>query len=405
MIYLDNAATTKVAPEVIEAMMPYLTDEYGNAGTLYQLGKSAAAAVQHAREQTAGLFNCTPEHVIFTSGGSESNNTVFQGLRHKLSELGKKHIVVSAIEHDSVLRAAEMLTKDEFYITYVRPNEKGVVTADAVEAAIREDTGLVSVMYVNNETGAVNNIHAIGQICKIHSAFFHTDCVQAAGQFPIDVDADYIDFASISSHKLYGPKGVGALYVRDKNFSPLISGGAEQEFGVRGGTENVYGIVGFGKACELAKENLRENNIQLSILKQKFYTKLMNELQELGIGRESVHVNGRPVIESGKTLNLCFSGVDAETMLLMLNTKGVYVSAGSACSSHEAKPSHVLLAMGLTPEEARSSLRFSFSKYNTDNEMECAAQIIASCIFALQRIAREVPDENMEDSSDLGDVR
>ena len=159
------------------------------------------------------------------------------------------------------------------------------------------------------------------------------------------------------------------------------------------------------QACELAKENLRENNIQLSILKQKFYTQLMNELQELGIGRESVRVNGRPVIESGKTLNLCFSGVDAETMLLMLNTKGVYVSAGSACSSHEAKPSHVLLAMGLTPEEARSSLRFSFSKYNTDNEMECAAHIIASCIFALQRIAREVPDENMEDSSDLGDVR
>ena len=343
--------------------------------------------------------------MIFTSGGSESNNTVFQGLRHKLSDLGKKHIVVSAIEHDSVLRAAEMLTKDEFYITYVQPNEKGVVTADAVEAAIREDTGLVSVMYVNNETGAVNNIHAIGQICKIHSVIFHTDCVQAAGQFPIDVDADYIDFASISSHKLYGPKGVGALYVRDKSFSPLISGGAEQEFGLRGGTENVYGIVGFGKACELAKENLRENNIQLSILKQKFYTQLMNELQELGIGRESVRVNGRPVIESGKTLNLCFSGVDAETMLLMLNTKGVYVSAGSACSSHEAKPSHVLLAMGLTPEEARSSLRFSFSKYNTDNEIECAAQIIASCIFALQRIAREVPDENMEDSSDLGDVR
>ena len=383
MIYLDSAATTRIAPEVLNAMMPYLTDEYGNAGTLYQLGKSAAAAVQHAREQTAGLFNCTPEHVIFTSGGSESNNTVFQGLRHKLSELGKKHIVVSAIEHDSVLRAAEMLTKDEFYITYVRPNEKGVVTADAVEAAIREDTGLVSVMYVNNETGAVNNIHAIGQICKIHSALFHTDCVQAAGQFPIDVDADYIDFASVSSHKLYGPKGVGALYVRDRNFSPLISGGAEQEFGLRGGTENVYGIVGFGKACELAKENLRENNIQLSILKQKFYTQLMNELQELGIGRESVRV----------------------TMLLMLNTKGVYVSAGSACSSHEAKPSHVLLAIGLTPEEARSSLRFSFSKYNTDNEMECAAQIIASCIFALQRIAREVPDENMEDSSDLGDVR
>lgn len=405
MIYLDSAATTRISTEVLNAMMPYLTDEYGNAGTLYQLGRSAATAVQHSREQVAKLFRCTTEHVIFTSGGSESNNTVFQGLRHKLTEQGKKHIVVSAIEHDSVLMAAEMLTKDGFYITYVYPEKNGVVSASAVEVAIREDTGLVSVMYVNNETGAVNDIHAIGQICRAHSVLFHTDCVQAAGQFEIDVDTDCIDFASVSSHKLYGPKGVGALYVRDTTLTPLICGGSEQEFGMRGGTENVYGIVGFGKACELIVENLRENNIQLSILKQKFFTELLDNMMKFGMERNSVHVNGRSVIESGKTLNLRFDNVDAETLLLMLNTKGLCVSAGSACSSHEAKPSHVLLAMGLTPEEARSSLRFSFSKYNTGEEMECAAQTIASCIFALQKYSEVIPDENMENPSDMGDVR
>ena len=384
MIYLDNAATTKIAPEVLDAMMPYLTDEYGNAGTLYGLGRSAAAAIKKAREQVATLFGCTPDHVIFTSGGSESNNTVFKGLRHQLKESGKTHLVVSAIEHDSVLRAAEMLTKDGFYITYVKPNREGVIEAQDIERAIQEDTGLVSVMYVNNETGAVNNIRAIGQICRVHSVLFHTDCVQAAGQFQVDINKDCVDFVSVSSHKLHGPKGVGALYVRETDIFPLICGGNEQEFGLRGGTENVPGIIGFGRACEAATGNLRENTIEVSVLKQKFYAQLIAALNECGIGRECVHVNGRPVIESGKVLNLRFDGVDAETLLLMLDTKGVCVAAGSACSSHEAKPSHVLTAMGLSRDEARSAIRFSFSKYNTTEEIESAAQITASCIFALR---------------------
>lgn len=388
MIYLDSAATTRISQEVLDAMMPYFAEEYGNAGTLYSLGRSAAVAVRKAREQTAGLFGCEPNHVIFTSGSSEGNSTVFKGLRQKLLKNGKRHLVVSAVEHDSVLKAAEGLVKDGFYITYVEPERDGIIRPDAVETAIQEDTGLVSVMYVNNETGAVNDIRSIGQICRVHSVLFHTDCVQAAGQYPLDVEGNCVDFASVSSHKIHGPKGVGALFVRSMDILPLVCGGSEQEFGLRGGTENVPGIVGFGRACEIAAGNLRGNTIKVSVLKQKFYTQLIEGLNECGVGRECVHVNGRPIIESGKVLNLRFDGVDAETLLLMLDTKGVCVAAGSACSSHEAKPSHVLTAMGLSRDEARSAIRFSFSKYNTAEEIESAAQITASCIFALRDFAK-----------------
>lgn len=384
MIYLDSAATTKIAPEVLEVMMPYLTNEYGNAGALYGLGRSAAAAIQSAREQVSTLFGCTPDHVIFTSGGSESNSTVFSGLRQRLKDAGKTHLIVSAIEHDSVLRAAKMLTKDGFYITYIKPGSDGRIAPKAIEAAIRENTGLVSVMFVNNETGVINDINEIGRICRQSAILFHTDCVQAAGQYPLTVHKNDVDFASVSSHKIYGPKGVGALFVREKDLLPLVCGGADQEFGLRGGTENVAGIVGFGKAAEMAVTNMHDDMIGVSMMKQKFYTTLMETLCELGCDTEYLHVNGHPVIDPGKTLNLRLDGVDAQTLLLMLDSKGVCISAGSACRSHEAEPSHVLIAMGLTPDEARSSVRISFSKYNTTDEVTGAAKILAACIFALQ---------------------
>lgn len=384
MIYLDNAATTKIVPEVLDAMMPYLTDEYGNAGTLYGFGRSAAAAIKNAREQVATLFGCTPDHVIFTSGGSESNNTVFKGLRHQLKESGKTHLVVSAIEHDSVLRAAEMLTKDGFHITYIKPGSDGRISPKAVEAAIHEDTGLVSIMFVNNETGAVNDINEIGRICRQNEVLFHTDCVQAAGQYPLTVHKNDVDFASVSSHKIHGPKGVGALFIREKSILPLVCGGAEQEFGLRGGTENVAGIVGFGKAAEIAMSNMHDDMIEVSVMKQKFYMTLMETFREFGRDTGCIHVNGHPVIEPGKTLNLRFDGIDAQTLLLMLDSKGVCVSAGSACRSHEAEPSHVLVAMGISPDEARSSVRVSFSKYNTVDEAGDAAKTVATCVFTLQ---------------------
>ncbi len=383
-IYLDNAATTRISPEVLEAMMPYLKEEYGNAGSLYGMGRRAAEAIQRAREQTALLFGCTAEHVIFTSGGSESNNTVFAGLRKRLLDEGKNHLIVSAVEHDSVLKAAQELTKDGFYITCLYPGANGHISRKKVEDAIREDTGLVSVMFVNNETGVVNDVWGIGQACRERSVLFHMDCVQAAGLYELPVEG-CADFASVSSHKIHGPKGVGALYVRDKNLSPLISGGAEQEFGLRGGTENVAGIVGFGRACEDAVRNLQEDAIHISAMRQRFFMTLCRKLEEEGIDKSVIHINGLSAITPGKVLNLRITGIDGETLLLMLDSEGVCASAGSACRSHEAEPSHVLTAMGLPRDEARSSIRVSFSKYNTAKEVEMAASIFTRCICSLRQ--------------------
>lgn len=396
MIYLDNAATTKVAPEVLEAMMPYLADEYGNAGSIYKFGRTAKAAIQKARAQAAGLFNCLPDNVIFTSGGSESNNMVFQGLRHKLMDTGKNHIVVSAIEHDSVLKSAEMLTKDGFYITYVFPDKEGRISPRAVSEAIQEDTGLVSVMYVNNETGAVNDVKEIGNICRQKNVLFHTDCVQAAGQYTIDMNELCADFASVSSHKIHGAKGTGALYVRNCDMTPLICGGTDQEFGLRGGTENIAGIVGFGKAAELTIENLRRDMIEISVLKQEFYMKLRETFKDSGGNSDTIHVNGHPVVDPGKILNIRIDGVDAETLLLMLDAKDICISAGSACRSHEANPSHVLKAMGLTDEESRSSVRISFSRYNSLDEVFEAAKKIALCARTLQESAESMNGYKVE---------
>lgn len=384
LIYLDNAATTKMAPEVMSAMIPYMTEEYGNAGTLYKLGRDAAGAVAKAREKIAALFGCEPGQVVFTSGGSEGNSTVFLGLRKYLAEAGKRHIVVSAVEHESVLKAAEALSEEGFSITRVAPDASGKISPRAVEDAIRGDTGLVSVMYVNNEVGAVNDVQEIGDICRAHGALFHTDCVQAAGQYPIEVERFHADFATVSAHKIHGPKGVGALYVRDMGkISPVLCGGNYQEFGVRGGTENVPGIVGFGAAYDLVGRELKGEITVVSILKQTFFTALKGCLGDLGLDDQILHVNGRQVIEPGKILNLRVDGVDAETLVLALDAKGVCVSAGSACQSHEARPSHVLLAMGLSEEEARSSIRISFSRFNQQEELVHAAETTARCIAAL----------------------
>lgn len=370
-------------------MMPYLTESYGNVGALYGFGHSLTHAIRKARQQVSTLFNCDSDHVIFTSGGSESNSAVFQGLKHKLAEDGKKHIIVSAVEHDSVLKAAKALTRDGFYITCVRPDENGVITPKAVEDAMCEDTGLVSVMFVNNETGAVNDVEGIGKVCHDHGILFHTDCVQAAGQYLIDVNKCYIDFASVSAHKIHGPKGVGALYLRNRDITPLICGGAEQEFGLRGGTENVAGIVGFGAAAELAVKNLCEDMISISTMKQQFYNALREVLTSLGIDNTILHVNGRSVVSQGKILNLRVDGVDAQTLVLMADAKGVCISAGSACCSHDINPSHVLTVMGLSKEQAASSVRISFSKYNREAEVIAAAERLAVCIEILLQGQKE----------------
>lgn len=383
MIYLDNAATTQIDKRVLDAMMPYLTTQYGNAGTLYKFGRSAGEAVKQARAQVAEFLNAKPEQILFTSGGSEANSLVFQGLKEYLKSIGKTHILVSAIEHDSVLKAAHSLIKDEFYIEYLPAHSDGKVFVQSVEDAITPKTGLVSVMYVNNETGAVNPIEEIGTICMKRGILFHTDCVQAAGCHPIDVEKIGCDFLSLSSHKIHGPKGVGTLFAKDKSvLTPIIFGGAEQEFGLRAGTENVAGIVGFGEACEISSKSLHEDCIWVSTLKQRFYMALTDALKKSG-RTDIVRTNGPSVLNPGKTLNLCLSGTDGQTLLLMLDGKNICISAGSACRSHEAEPSHVLTAMGLTADEARSSVRISFSRMNTADEAVDAANIIASCIEIL----------------------
>lgn len=384
MIYLDNAATTPIDRRVLESMMPYLTTQYGNAGTLYKFGRAANEAIQNARAQVSRFVGASNGSIIFTSGGSESNNLVFRGVKEYLKRIGRTHVLVSTVEHDSVLRAAESLIKEGFDVGYIPVQGDGSVSLTALEGLLRSDTGLVSVMYVNNETGAVNPVCDIGSLCMKHGVLFHTDCVQAAGCHAIDAVEIGCDFLSVSSHKIHGPKGVGALYVKDvTTITPLIYGGAEQEYGLRGGTENVAGIVGFGRACELSAAQLQEDKTYVSSLKQRFVTELTDALKERGMDG-IIHINGGSIMAPGKTVNLRIDGVDNESLILMLDNKEICISAGSACQSHESNPSHVLTAMGLTMEEARSSVRVSFSRMNTMEEIIEAAQTIAGFIGVLR---------------------
>lgn len=380
MIYLDNAATTPIDPTVLDAMMPYLTTQYGNAGTLYQFGRTANKAVQDAREKVSRLIGGHNGDIIFTSGGSESNNFVFLGVKEHLKQTGRMHILVSAVEHDSVLRAADGLVEEGFCVECIPVCSDGSVSISDLERLLRPDTGLVSVMYVNNETGATNPVCEIGGLCIKHGALFHTDCVQAAGCHTIDATAFGCDFLSISSHKIHGPKGVGALYIKDMSMiSPVIRGGADQEFGLRGGTENVAGIVGFGKACEISRAHYAEDRMLVSMLKQRFVTELQKHVEA-----DIIHINGPSVMAPGKTVNIRIDGVDNESLILMLDNRDICISTGSACRSHESVPSHVLTAMGLSMEETRSSIRISFSRMNTTEEVIEAAQIMASLICALR---------------------
>lgn len=402
MIYLDNAATTKIDPRVLEAMMPYLTDEYGNAGTLYGLGRKAAEAIAKARQQVADFIGAKTEQIIFTSGGSEANNMVFAGVKDYLMSIGKTHIVTTEIEHDSVLNAVKNLCKTQYIVgdscikpvfdaEYVLPFRNWYIPYQQVIDCIDEVTdtgtvtGLVSVMHTNNETGLKNTwIENIGKACRERGVLFHTDCVQAAGCSELNVNDIGCDFMSLSSHKIHGAKGVGALYVRDKSvMSPIIFGGSSQEFGLRGGTENVAGIVGFGAACELIRLNQKKDIKYIVELLQLLYDSIQKHLTECGL-EGILHINGGDDVGNhGKTINMRFDNVDGETLLLMLDARGVCVSAGSACRSHESEPSHVLLAMGIDPEDARNSIRFSLSRMNTREEVEEAAKIISDCVYML----------------------
>lgn len=384
IIYLDNAATTQIDPTVFDAMLPFIKEQFGNPGAIYGIGRNASNAIKKARKQVADFIGADPSQIIFTSGGTEANNMVMFSLRDYLKKNDKTHIIVSSIEHDSLLFALEeMCCNNGFEVTYLGVDDKGLVNPEDLRLSIRPETGLVSIMYVNNEVGSENQVSGFAKICREKGVLFHTDCVQAAGSSVIDVRQIDCDFLSLSSHKIHGPKGAGALYARNiELMTPMIHGGRVQEFGLRGGTENVSGIVGFGMACEIMMKQIHEIDIHNSVLKQLFFNKLEEKLSEYGI-KDILHINGESIVKHGKVLNIRFDGIDGETLLLLLDSLGVCVSAGAACRSHESDPSHVLLAMGISPDDARSSIRVSFSKMNSNEEVVKAAEAVAQCVKAL----------------------
>ena len=383
MIYLDNASTTPVSRGVLNDMLPYFTEKFGNAGTLYSLGRDAKAAIEKAREQTAKLFGCNPGFVFFNSGASEGNATVFEGIWGTLRSFGQTHIVVSETEHESAYLAAGQLGLKGFELSTVKPNADGVVTCDAVKAVLRDNTGLVSVMYCNNETGAVNEVKAIGELCAEREIFFHCDCTQAAGQYPLDVNENNISFATISAHKMYGPKGVGALYMIT-SLDPIIQGSSQQEDGFRGGTENVPGIVGLGSACASAVFNMERDNEYIQNLKQQFVWELCHHMDVTSLEDAGMGINGRHWVSTGKVLNLHISGVHGESLVLAMDAMGVCISSVSACSEHSDEPSRTLVSMGLTAEQARECVRVSFSNFNTVAEVKEAARLMAVAVKLLR---------------------
>lgn len=384
MIYLDSAATTPVADEVFEAMLPWIKDNYGNAGSIYKIGKEAKAAIEDARGKVARMFNANPENIIFTSGGSEGNSFSFLAASEMMRQAGKTHVLVSSVEHDSVLRAAESLTKQGFHVDYLPVSRGGSVSFEAVERAIKPETGLISIMFVNNETGALNLLNNIGKMCQRKGILFHTDCVQAAGFIPIDVEKIGCDFATASAHKFHGPKGVGCVYVRSLGaISPMIFGGHNQEYGIRGGTENTAGIVGMGVAADLAVNSMSKVQEISWGHRIAFWERVSEKLGN------TVHLNGQWIAPS-KILNIRVDGIDADTMVTSMDDCGIYISAGSACRSKELQPSHVLTAMGLSPDEARNSVRISFSNMTTKEEVEEAAEVFVGMVELLRSAAYDI---------------
>ncbi len=361
-IYADNASTTKTSKKAIEAMLPYMNTIYANPSSLHSEGQKAAEALMTARKQIAKNLGCTPDEIIFTSGGSEADNQAIRSGAAAGEKKGKKHIISTAFEHHAVLHTLKKLEKEGFDVTLIDIPENGVIDASQVEKAMRDDTCLVSVMYANNEIGTVQPIEEIGKICKKHNVLFHTDAVQAVGHLKIDVKKENADMLSLSAHKFGGPKGVGALYVRrGVKAETLIEGGA-QERGRRAGTENVPAIVGMAAALNESVSKIDENNFRI--------LKMRNRLIEgLSAIPHSV-LNGDFEKRLCGNVNFCFEGIEGESLLLMLDDKGICASSGSACTSGSLDPSHVLLAIGRTHEIAHGSLRLTLSCDNTDEEIE-----------------------------------
>ena len=378
-VYADNAATTPVSQTVLNAMLPYYTEKYGNPSSLYAVGREAKKALEEARENVANHLGALTNEIFFTSGGSEADNWAIKGVAHELAKKGKKHIITSKFEHHAVLHTTESLEKEGFEVTYLEVYENGIVKPEDVEKAIREDTALVTIMYANNEIGTIQPISEIGAICKKHGVLFHTDAVQAVGNVKINVKEENIDLLSLSGHKLHAPKGVGALYVRRGIRLPnLISGGA-QERGKRAGTENVAGIVALSVAMDEAYANLDERNARL--------IRMRDRLIEGASKIERSRLNGDAVKRLPGNFNMCFEGIEGESLLLKLDFSGICASSGSACTSGSLDPSHVLVAIGLPHEIAHGSLRISFSDQNTEEDVDYILEVLPGIVSYLRDIS------------------
>ena len=376
-IYADNAATTKMSDVAVKAMLPYLQEIYANASSVHLLGQRSAAALFSARQQVAQVLNCAPKEVFFTSGGSEADNQALISAAALGKKQGKCHIVSTAMEHHAILHTLEALQAEGFTVTLLRPQADGIVTATQVAEAITDTTCLVSVMYANNETGAIQPIREIGALCRKRGVLFHTDAVQAAGHLTIDVQRDNIDMLSLSAHKFHGPKGIGLLFAKSNlQLTSLIRGGG-QERGKRAGTENLPGIIGLAAALKDAQENMQQNTAYIKGLRDA----LRNGLDKI----DGAGFNGSREHCLPGTVNYSFQGLNGEALLSLLSNEGICCSSGSACSAGSLEPSHVLLALGLSHETAQSALRFSLCEYNTMDEVQTIITKVTEAVNRLRR--------------------
>lgn len=377
--YFDNAATTQVRPEVVEEMMPYFTQSFGNPSSIYKISQQTKKAVENARKQVADAINSRPEEIYFTAGGSESDNWALKGIADSMSSKGK-HIITSAIEHHAILHTCEYLETKGYEVTYLPVNEVGLVSLDDLKAAIRPDTILVSIMFANNEIGTIQPIAEIGALCREKGVLFHTDAVQAIGHVPVDVQAMNIDMLSMSGHKFYGPKGIGALYIRKGIKIPSFIHGGAQERKRRAGTENVPGIVGMGKAVELAVSELDKEVPRLTELRDSL---IKGILEKIPYSR----LNGDPEKRLPGNVNISFEFIEGESILLLLDMNGIYASSGSACTSGSLDPSHVLLAIGLPHEKAHGSLRLTMGHFTKKEEIDYILEKLPPIVERLREMS------------------
>lgn len=376
---MDYASTTPVDPEVVKAMLPYFAEYFGNASSLHSFGRDARKALDDSRAVVAKSLNADFDEIFFTSSGTEADNLAIKGVAFANKEGGKNHIITSGIEHHAVLNPCEYLKGNGFNVSYVPVDKYGIVNPADIENSITEKTCLVSIMHANNEIGTIEPVSDIGKIAREHGIAFHTDAVQTFGKIPIDVEKFNTDLMSISGHKLHGPKGVGALYVRKGTMiEPLIHGGGHER-GLRSGTENIPGIAGLAKAVEVAQENMEEEAKRLTALRDGLIRGVL-DIKDSGL-------NGHPTKRLPNNANFCFLKSEGESMLLMLDARGISVSTGSACSSRSLEPSHVLKAIGLKPEEIHGSLRLTLGKYNTKEDIDYVLEVIPEVVEELRRIS------------------